>query len=76
MCVYILNARKGIKLQTQNLSQLVSAVGCPRRCDVCFQWGNKITNFTSGIRHCDIVFLMSPLHMTVRETDAQEMWKC
>ena len=34
MCVclfiYILNVRKGIKLiKTQNLSQLVSAVGCP-----------------------------------------------
>ena len=74
MCIYI-KRKKGIKLQTQNLSQLVSAVGCPRR-NVCFQWRNKITNFMSGITHCDVVFLMSPLHMTVRETDAQEMWKC
>ena len=39
----------------------------------CFQWRNKIKNFTSGIRHCDVVFLMFLVHMTFRETDAQEM---
>ena len=30
----------------------------------------------SGIRHCDVVFLMSLLHMAFREIDAQEMRKC
>ena len=46
------------------------------RNDVCFQWRNEITNLTSGISHCDVVFPMSLLHMTFGETDAQEMQKC
>ena len=44
--------------------------------DFCFQWRNKIKNFTSSIRHCDVVFLMFLVHMTFRETDAQEMQIC
>ena len=73
-----MNARKGIKLiKTQNLFQLVSKPWAfLRRNDVCFQWSNKITNLTSSIRHYDVVFLMSLLHMTFRETDEQEMEKC
>ena len=40
-----MNVRKETKLiKAQNLSQLVSAVGC-------FQWRNEIANLTSGIRH-------------------------
>ena len=69
--------RKGIKLiKTQNLSQLVSTVGCHQENDVCFQWRNKITNLASGIRHCDVVFLMSLTHMNFRKTDAQKLQKC
>ena len=34
-----------------------------------------IIDITSGIRHCDAVVLMSLLHTTFRETDAQEMQK-
>ena len=41
-----------------------------------FQWRNKITNLTSGIRLCDVIFLMSLLHIAFTETDAQEMQKC
>ena len=35
-----------------------------------------MTNLMSGIRHCDVVFLMSFLQMTFRETGVQEMQKC
>ena len=41
-----------------------------------FQSRNKITNLTSGIRHCDVVMLLFLLHMTFRETDPQEIQKC
>ena len=71
-----MNERKRIKLiKRQNLSQQVS-MGCPQEKDVCFQWRNGIKNLTSGIRQCDVVFLMFLLHMTFRETDALEMQKC
>ena len=75
--MYIYLYIHNIKLiKMQNLSQLVSAVGCPQEKHVCFQWRNKVTNLMPGVRHCDVVFLMSLLHMTFRETDALEMQKC
>ena len=58
-------------MKMQNLSQLVSAMGCPQ--EKCLLSMEKITNLMSGIKHCDVVFLMSLLHMTFRETDAQKV---
>ena len=42
-----------------------------RSC-MCFLTSSHIT---SSIRQCDVVFLMFLLHMTFKETDAQEMQK-
>ena len=33
-------------------------------------------NLTSGIRHCDVVFWTSRLHIPFGEADAQKMEKC
>ena len=58
--MYIYLYIHNIKLiKMQNLSQLVSAVGCPQEKHVCFQWRNKVTNLMPGVRHCDVVFDVS-----------------
>ena len=48
-------------------------MGCPQERNVCFQWCKKTANLTSGIRHWDVAFFMSLLHVTFREADPKKM---
>ena len=65
-----------ILLKMYNLFQLFPGMGCPQEKWRFFTVKNEITSLTRGMRQCDVVYLVFLLHMTLRETDPQEMQKC